>query len=384
MFEYEVGVIGAGIHGAAAAFHLASRGAKAVVFEKGAPAGGPTGRSSAVCRSYYTNEFLAAAARDSIRMLADFEAVTNGGDAGFRRTGALFLHPAQDRAEVEFVAARLNGLGIRVEILEPRDIAKRFPGFDLTGVGLAAWDTDAGYADPAGTTVGLLKRAVELGADTRLRKSVLNIEPCRGGVWKITTNDGESCVCRRVLIAAGPWTRNLAWLVGADLPLTVERHLVATFRWGLASPMPLHADLVGGYYLRPEGADLFLVGSLHPADQTDPDSFAETISDLEIDALSAPVLRRVPELERAEVHGGWASLYDVSPDWQPVIGEIAPGVFVDAGTSGHGFKLAPGLGAHVADMVMGDPPAGLAQFDPRRFEQGALIAAGYGEAMILG
>ena len=37
--------------------------------------------------------------------------------------------------------------------------------------------------------------------------------------------------------------------------------------------------------------------------------------------------------------------HQVSPDWQPVIGEIADGVFVDAGTSGHGFKLAPGLGA---------------------------------------
>ena len=68
-----------------------------------------------------------------------------------------------------------------------------------------------------------------------------------------------------------------------------------------------------------------------------------------------------------------------------MIGEIAPGVFVDAGTSGHGFKLAPALGGHVADLVTGaqvDP--GLAAFDPFRFERGAALEAGYRDARILG
>jgi glycine/D-amino acid oxidase-like deaminating enzyme len=68
-----------------------------------------------------------------------------------------------------------------------------------------------------------------------------------------------------------------------------------------------------------------------------------------------------------------------------VIGEIAPGVFVDAGTSGHGFKLAPALGRHVADLVTGgDVDPGLEQFRPRRFELATELDAGYGEARILG
>ena len=97
------------------------------------------------------------------------------------------------------------------------------------------------------------------------------------------------------------------------------------------------------------------------------------------------MLRRVPALERAEARGGWASLYDVSPDWQPVIGEVATGVFVDAGTSGHGFKLAPALGRHVADLVQGaDVDPGLEQFHPRRFAEHHELGAGYGDARILG
>jgi glycine/D-amino acid oxidase-like deaminating enzyme len=83
--------------------------------------------------------------------------------------------------------------------------------------------------------------------------------------------------------------------------------------------------------------------------------------------------------------GGWASLYDVSPDWMPVIGEIAPGVFVDAGTSGHGFKLGPALGADVAALLAGsEVDTGIHEFTPKRFGAGRPLAAGYGRAKILG
>ena len=105
----------------------------------------------------------------------------------------------------------------------------------------------------------------------------------------------------------------------------------------------------------------------------------------ETERLGSAAIRRAPALRHATSRGGWASLYDVSPDWQPVIGEIAPGVFVDAGTSGHGFKLAPALGGHIADLITGaDADPGLEQFHPRRFERAGALDAGFGEARILG
>jgi glycine/D-amino acid oxidase-like deaminating enzyme len=213
----------------------------------------------------------------------------------------------------------------------------------------------------------------------------VNLEPADDGVV-VTADDGTQTSCGRVLVAAGPWTGPLASLVGADLPLTVERHVVATFRWAGAQPTPAHGDLIGGYYFRPEGEDLYLVGPMHPAPQADPDDFDQEIREDEVRRLAETVVRRVPQLERSEVHGGWASLYDVSPDWQPVIGEVAPNVFVDAGTSGHGFKLAPALGKHVADLVSGsselDPR--LRDFDPFRFARGSALPGGYRDARILG
>jgi glycine/D-amino acid oxidase-like deaminating enzyme len=137
--------------------------------------------------------------------------------------------------------------------------------------------------------------------------------------------------------------------------------------------------------MRPEGRDLFIIGELGATEQVDPDAYDESITFDEIALQADRAFARIPALEAAESRGGWSSLYDLSPDWQPVIGEVATGVFVDAGSSGHGFKLAPALAKHVADLVVGreiDP--GLLQFSPRRFEEAHQLVAGYGAARVIG
>lgn len=384
MTTYEVGIVGAGVHGAAAAYHLAGRGMRTIVVERTTPAGGPTGLSSGICRAYYTNDFLARVARDAIEMFERFDEIV-GGDAGHRRTGLYLLHPEHDVPAVRASVARLNELGVETDLLEPTGLAERLPGFDLSGVAIGAFERHAGYADPHATTEALIRAAVERGAELRLRTEVTRIEPGAAGGGALVIDADEPISCQRILVAAGPWTRPLVRGVGVDLPLTVERHTVATFRWGPADPVPGFGDVPGSFYLRPEGDDLFLLGSLTSAPQVDPDDYRTTIGPDEVEHLARLLVGRVPSLESAEVHGGWASLYDVSPDWQPVIGEIAPGIFVDAGTSGHGFKLAPALGAYVADLVVGAPvDPGIEAFSPARFDAGHGLDAGFGAVRILG
>jgi glycine/D-amino acid oxidase-like deaminating enzyme len=381
---FDVGIVGGGIHGAAAAYHLAGRGHSVALFERGTPASGPTGRSSAVCRAYYTNVFLARAARDSISMFERFEELT-GVAAGYHRTGMTYLHPAEDVEAVRGSVARLNELGIETDLLERDAIAVHLPGFDLDRVGVAAFEHGAGHADPHAATEGLARKAAADGAQIRSGSQVVSLERAASGGGVLVTADGTPTSCGQILIAAGPWTKPLALQAGADLPLTVERHIVGTFRWAGATPVPAHGDLVQGYYLRPEGEAQFLMGPVHPEPEADPDDYAEEIAPAEVERLATMAMHRVPGLSVAESTRGWASLYDVSPDWQPVIGEIAPGVFVDAGTSGHGFKLAPALAGHIADLITGaDVDPGLAAFDPFRFEHGGELAAGYGDARILG
>jgi sarcosine oxidase, subunit beta len=382
----EVGIIGGGIHGASAAFHLASRGVKATVFEQVAPAGGPTGRSSAICRAYYTNHYLARIAHASLDIFRTFAELTGGMDCGFRQTGVVYLHPEDDAGALYEAAAYMNSIGTRIDMLAPGELHREFPLLEVQGIGVAGWEPDAGYADPVATTTGLLTRACQLGAKQRLYTRVVAIELRGGGGARLTLESGETTECERLLIAAGPWTRALANQLGIDLPLTVERHYVATIRWSDSREMRYaHADIVGGYYCKPEGEDLYCLGPLTPEPEVEPDEPIRAIDIEESDALARLATRRIPRLKEAVSTGGWASLYDVSPDWMPVIGEIAPGVFVDAGTSGHGFKLGPALGADVAALLTGsEVDSGVHDFKPERFGAGRPLAAGYGSAKILG
>src|SRR4051812_23818890 len=137
MSDFEVAVVGGGVHGAAAAYELGKRGLRTVLLERGYPADGPTtGRSSAICRAFYTNQFLAHVAQESLRIFSDFSSHV-GGDAGFHRTGALFLHGEADAGAVESTATTLRSLGIDVRRVSPALLAEEHPEVAADGVAVA-------------------------------------------------------------------------------------------------------------------------------------------------------------------------------------------------------------------------------------------------------
>jgi glycine/D-amino acid oxidase-like deaminating enzyme len=385
--SYEVGIVGAGVHGASAAYHLARRGVSTVVFETNTPAAGPTGQSSGIVRSYYTNPFLAEVARDSTAFLADFSAHTNGADSGYRRTGGLYLHGDEDVEQVRRTADTFAQLTIQHDVLSHSQLTARFPSLRFDDVAVGVWEEQAGYADPHQTTLGLIATAKSLGAHLQPHTRVTNLLE-RDSSVRVELAGGESVTVNQLLIAAGPWTGALASTLGVTLPLRVERHVVAglhqTAESGSGDVDHVIIDVAGGYYSRPLEPDSFLLGPLAAGEEASPDDFSPRVTNLEFAWLAEQAIERIPSRARAVAGTSWASLYDVSPDWQPVIGHLTERVFVDAGTSGHGFKLAPGLGDHVARMLTDDADTRLAQFSPERFSVGATLDSGFGVAKILG
>lgn len=379
-------VIGAGVHGASAALHLARAGAEVVVVDRlGAPAEGPTGRSSAICRAYYTNPLLARVARDSLEAFADFGGwLGHDLPSGYRRSGALFLHADDDLVAVERTRAMLDEVGTQTQFLSLADVVELAPQLALDGVGFGVWEPDAGQADPVATTTSMMTAARRAGATVRFGAEVAAIGP--GSPASVTLATGEVLEADRVLVATGPWTRPLLATIGVDLPLTVERHLVTLHRWGALTPLPfVLADITTSTYLTLEGPGQFGLGPLDAGPTLDNPTTSPNVTQDEQVELVGRVMSRLPGVEECEIRGGWASVYDVSPDWQPVVGEVAEGVVVDAGTSGHGFKTAPAWGALVADLLLDqevDP--GLAAFSPHRFAKGALLSAGFGTNPIIG
>ena len=270
--SHDIGIIGAGVHGATAAFHLAGRGASTVVFERGGVASGPTGRSGAICRAYYTSEFLARTARDGIAFLADFAERTGGEQSGFRRTGAFYLHGPDDLEAARETAEHVEG-----ELVAPGEIAE----IDPWGVAVAVWEQGAGFADPYATTLGLARAARRRGATILEGSPVTAIEERPGSVL-VTTADGTVHEVGVLLVAAGPWTGPLLGQVGVDLPLTVERHVVALLEHDPSDAAGLVPyvliDLPGGYYSTPQPRTQYLVGGVIPAAPADPVSYDRAVS----------------------------------------------------------------------------------------------------------
>lgn len=383
----EVIVVGAGIAGSSAAYHLAAEGVSVTHVEKRFPAGGPSGRSSALLHLFYMEPELSQLAGRGIDILRNMPELT-GYPSDFREVGMLTVGGAANAANYEATANRIHDSeGGDIRVLSLDEYQEMAPGFTTDGIEVAVWEPRSGYADPASATSALAKRAGELGGRSRMNTRVKRVLTEGQRAIGVETEDGERILGDTVVLAAGPWTRPLLAGVGVDLPLGVERHIIAILDTPGAARKVVPfcwCDDVYMNYGRPEGPDLVLFGTWsgggmtfrnpdapEPDAITNPDVYREESDSAESADILQHVTPRIPDIATHGIRRGYAGLYDMSPDDLPVIGAV-PGVdnlYMIAGSSGHGFKLGPAVGEAVARLVRtGDAPL-LAPFTPERFVQ---------------
>src|SRR6476646_8404853 len=159
----EVIVIGAGIHGASLAYHMARRGARPIVVERSTVAAGATGRSSGLVRMHYDLLAEARLAWASYPWFSEWgERV--GGDCGFTRTGFLMLTDAAGADALRANVAAQQAIGIPTEAIDADEIRRLAPGIAVADDDVAAHEPESGYADPAATATGFLQTARAFGA----------------------------------------------------------------------------------------------------------------------------------------------------------------------------------------------------------------------------
>lgn len=382
----DVIVVGAGIAGAAAAFHLAERGVDVTLLERSTPASGPSGRSGALSHAFYFMPELSQLARNGTNFLRTMpERIGHPSD--FREVGLLWGFGEALAADVERTVERVRSEGTEIETLTPAQMLELAPGFTADGLAIAMWEPSAGYADPAASTAGIVAAARERGATVRLNTPIARLVASGSRVTGVETRAGELLEAGTVVLATGPWTGPLLEQVGISLPLTMERHSIMALdvpdRAREVLPFTWCDDTLV-HYARPDGENRVLIGSWagggtgfrHPdvprAEVTNPDVYQQTVGDREAAWILDLMLPRVPGLADLPFGRGWACIYDMSPDEGPVIGPVAgtDGLVVVAGSSGHGFKLGPAVGEEVARLVTtGEAPL-LAPFSPDRFAAG--------------
>ena len=368
----DVVVVGGGLYGASILFHLAAAGVEATLVERHRLADGPTGRSSANVRLHYTTPEMAEIAWRSFLVTSRFREEV-GADNGFMPVGMLYGVAPEHAAIFEANVARLATAGEPIETRTVAEVADIVPGFRLDGIALGVWEPQSGYADPVGTTLGFADGARRRGATVLVDTVVEAIEVDDGRAGGVRLADGSTIRAPRVVVAAGPWTRPLLATAGVELPTYPERHAITL----VAAPDRAHevvpcvwSDRINRYYARPEGDSLVLFGgrTSRTVPLVDGDDFDETV---DLDESAEHLERagtRIPAITGLGVRPGYASVYDMSPDGFPIV-DAVPGIgglFVAAGTSGHGYKLAPYLGQLAADLVRGERSPLLA---PLRFDR---------------
>ncbi len=386
----DVVVIGGGINGCSIAYHLAKRGVKRIsLLEKRHIAGGPTGRSSGVIRQHYTIETLARMATDSLRIFRNF-AGEFGGSAGFVQTGAVFVVSGANAAALQKTVSMHQRIGIRTSVLSPGDLYKLEPNLFAEDLACGAYEPDSGYADPALAANSICEAARSQGVEVLQRCPAVGMRVENGEIRGVRTIH-EEIETNAVINVAGPWGSEIAAMAGVEIPITPSRHPVVLLTRPAAwrNPTPVWVDLVNAAYFKPEGESKILIGSIRTEEghvRVDPEVYAETPDYDTISLYSDGIVKRFPVMKEGMVQGGWAGLYDVTPDWQPVIDKIpeVKGFYCAVGFSGHGFKLAPAVGTIISELVLDGEcrTYDITPFRYERFREGRLTRGEYEYSII--
>jgi len=368
-------IIGGGVTGASIAFHLAASGMRDVLaLERRTLASGGTGRSVGIVRQLYPTRETSQMVVRSLHVFQRFRQAV-GGESGYVGCGALIgVSPAM-RPKLEATVELQRAVGVRAEVLEPRDLARVEPRIDPENLGAVLYEPDSGYGDPTAVTNGYADAARRHGARIEQGVEVVAIRRSEDRVTGVETASGERIDTPIVVNAAGLWSPAVARLAGVTLPIVIGRHPVFVVERDASFGRPhlVYLDLAGGSYARPETGGLTLTGSLtddeaqHPME---PELLGADVGLDEAAEVLARTGRAIPRLVDARYRRGWAGAFDITPDWMPILGESSVrGFWIAAGMSGHGFKLSPAVGEMMAALIMGTtPPVDPTPFAFGRFE----------------
>ncbi|CAB3909625.1 NAD(P)/FAD-dependent oxidoreductase [Achromobacter sp. CF-sbj1-Ac2-l] len=394
MKRYDVIVIGAGVVGSSVAFHLAALGANSVlVLDRATVGAGTTAQSSGILRTHYSVRENVELARRSWGAFTDFAAYVGDEDAasGLVRCGYLIAAADDDkRAPLAEALAQQQAQGIPVQRLDATQARDLLPIADFRDAALIGFEPDAGFADAYLVATSFARAARRRGVTIRENVAVHGLSWQGGRVTGVATSEGDYA-CGVVVSTQNIWSAELAAWTGLALPLAPERHAVLALECAAAPyaySMPVYKDLAspGMLYCRSYGGSQMLV-SEGTAGETLASGQTEQ-GDIPLDYVAAvgeQVAARFPAYAEAGLASSWTGVYDVTPDWNPVLGRIdgVEGLVAGFGFSGHGFKLSPAVGRVLAQEALGlatDVP--LAPYALARFARGALLTGRYGRGAV--
>jgi sarcosine oxidase len=375
MPHYDVIVAGIGGMGSAACYHLAKRGQRVLGLEKfdlGHTMGSSHGLTRIIRIAYFEGEQYVPLLKRAAQLWKE-----TGEEAGtelFYVTGSLDIAPEGDG----FVEASRDSCirhGLVHEVLDRREITKRYPAFQLTPKHQALWQPDGGFIASERAIYAHAGLAMKHGADLRFNEPILS--------WKPTVNGGVEVRTARTTYTAGHLVLSSgAWMPELVPALGKVEHIVkqAIGWFGVKNPAQFQPDKFPVFILTVEEGNFygfplwehpgFKLGGPHFArEPIDPNNPDRTPSAKQVAAIRDCLKKYIPDAagDPLTLKG---CMYTVTPDEHFVVDRLpdTPQVIALSPCSGHGYKFCSVLGEVAADLVTkGETPFDISALSIRRF-----------------
>ncbi len=389
-------IIGGGMMGCGLLYHLAEEGwTDSLLIEKGELTSGSTWHAAGQCPSFIADYNMAKVHHYGNTLYPKLEELTGQYVSWHGCGGIRFALTPEELDYFKHVEGIAKMIGFRMEIIGPEEIRKINPFVSTEGVLAGALTLDDGHVDPAGCCNALAKGARDMGASIVRHNRVTDIARRPSGEWEVVTEQG-TVVCEHVVNAAGCYARQVAQMVGGDVPITNMEHTYLVTEpikefVERDEEMPVMRDPYPSSYYRQE-QKAALIGIYETAASAEcwthrggwPEWDSENeLFEGDMDRIFPyveRVLERMPIWADAGIKRVVCGAISHTPDNNPLIGPAA-GLknFWHAAGAAIGVAQGAGCGKYLAQwMVHGDAEINMAGIDPRRF--GAYAPGGYTKA----
>jgi FAD-dependent oxidoreductase domain-containing protein 1 len=390
----DVVIVGGGVVGSSIGFHLRHDGfdGRIVIVERDETySRASSNLAMGGIRQQFGSAVNVRLAQYSIAFYKDFDRrMSVGGHvahAWFRQRGYLFLVDAASAAAFERRHSILRERGACVKRLTVAEIHAMLPDLFVDDLVFGLMGADDGYANPKEVLRGFQAGASAAGVEY-LSDEIRAVQQASARVTGVMLTSGDRIDCPVVVNAAGPYAARVASMAGVDQPVhPVRQHLFRCDlpkRWPYRWPMTIDP---GGVHWRHDdpvtaGQRDRLILAKTKLDEPYGENF-ECDESRWLADFYPDLVRRVPAFRDVRLAEGWAGLYEMTPDHNPMIGEHPrlKGFFMANGFSGHGLMMAPATGKVMSELIRTGraETVDVSDLSVERFARGELF---WDEAMI--